>query len=124
VALPINMQYGKKKASSCSPFQPRSFDFLRWHEILDDRCVGVTVAGCCKRNSSSVSLGTFTCCPFVSTWTPAPAAEPAPCANRRALAAPGNCADDGAGYRAAANFLGGVRAAALPLQSVVTADDR
>ncbi len=24
-------------------------------------CVAATVAGCCKRNSSSVSLGTFTC---------------------------------------------------------------
>src|SRR5579859_3175268 len=41
-------------------------------------CVGVTTAGCCSRNSSNVSLGTFTCCPFVNTCTPAPAAEPTP----------------------------------------------
>lgn len=28
---------------------------------------GVTVSGCCNRNSSTVSLGTFTCSPLVRT---------------------------------------------------------
>src|SRR5260370_36295381 len=35
-------------------------------------CVGATVAGCCRRNSKSVSLGSFTCWPRVSTWTAPP----------------------------------------------------
>ena len=44
----------------------RALQFYRL--IVDYRDeVGVTAAGCCNLNSSSVSLGTFTCCPFVST---------------------------------------------------------
>src|SRR5437763_12113094 len=45
-------------------------------------------------------------------------------ADGRALPAASNRADDGAGYRATTNFLGGVRATALPFQAVVAADDR
>src|SRR5260221_14089883 len=38
---------------------------------------GVSVTGCCKRNSSSASLGTFTCGPLAMICTPAPAPPPA-----------------------------------------------
>src|SRR6266481_3738701 len=78
-APPRKREQGKKKASRGSSF---SEDFSRAsipnrenHAYL---CVAATVAGCCKRNSSSVSLGTFTCWPRVNTCTPAPAAEPTP----------------------------------------------
>src|SRR6266446_6719508 len=63
--------------------KPASFQIHSWISIrkcgnCDYLCEGVTVADCCRRNSSSVSLGTFTCWPLVRTWTPAPAAEPTP----------------------------------------------
>src|SRR5258708_20345609 len=32
-------------------------------------CVGATVAGCCRRNSSPLSLGTFPFCPPLHTCT-------------------------------------------------------
>ena len=45
------------------------------------------------------------------------------CADGRALTAAGNCADDGAGYGSAANFLGSVFATAPAAHGVLAADD-
>src|ERR1700730_9995755 len=46
--------------------------------VTAQRCVGVTVTGCSSRNSSNVSLGTFTARPRVKISAPAPAAPPPP----------------------------------------------
>src|SRR5260370_31248313 len=45
-------------------------------------------------------------------------------ANRCAFAAPGDCADDSAQSRAAADFLGGIFSAALAFPSVISAHHR